>query len=157
MSRAEDAIERDVLSAAFQDAMSGSRLLAAVFLTFRFDPGFFEQEILPVFFDIPMSHAPLARVLHLEDLLRRTGPVAVYYDRRALVPGTSARTDFQRIGVTHRTGYFHPKNVFLLVESEGDQAPKTTSLIVASLSANLTRAGWWQNVEVAHIERAELG
>ena len=28
-------------------------------------------------------------------------------------------------------------------------------LIVASLSANLTRAGWWENVEVAHIETAE--
>jgi hypothetical protein len=31
-----------------------------------------------------MSHAPLARVLHVADALRETGPIAVYYDRRAL-------------------------------------------------------------------------
>ena len=55
--------------------------------------------------------------LHLADALRETGPIAVYYDRRALEPGAApARTDFQRIGLSHRTGYFHPKNVFLLVE-----------------------------------------
>jgi hypothetical protein len=106
------AIDRKVLSEAFQEAMEGWRLRSAMFLTFGFNPGFFEQEILPVFFDIPMSHAPVARVLHLADALRETGPIAVYYDRRALEPGGApARTDFQRIGLIHRTGYFHPKNV----------------------------------------------
>lgn len=156
-------IERKVLSEAFQEMMAGWRLRSAVFLTYRFDPGFFEQEVLPVFFDIPMSHAPVARLLHLADVLRETGPVAVYYDRRALEPGgASARTDFQRIGVSHGTGYFHPKNAFLLLESNapksewaGNVRPKR--LIVASMSANLTRAGWWENVEVAHIETVEEG
>jgi len=154
-------IERKVLSEASQEAMQGWRLRSAVFLTFRFDPGFFEQEILPVFFDIPMSHAPLARVLHLADALRETGPVAVYYDRRALeTSGAPARTDFQRVGVSHRTGYFHPKNVLLLVESTAQESEwvgkhRPTRLIVASMSANLTRAGWWENVEVAHIETLE--
>ena len=52
-------IERKVLSEAFQQAMEGWRLRSAVFLTFGFNPGFFEQEILPIFFDIPMSHAPV--------------------------------------------------------------------------------------------------
>jgi hypothetical protein len=156
-------IERKVLSEAFQEAMEGWRLRAGVFLTFRFEPGFFEQEILPIFFDIPLSHAPLARVLHLADMLRGSGPIAVYYDRRALVSGgPPARTDFQRIGVSHRTGYFHPKNILLLVESNTEESRaadevRGTSLIVASMSANLTQAGWWENVEVAHIERIEEG
>jgi hypothetical protein len=154
-------IERKVLSEAFQEVMEGWRIRSGVFLTFRFDPGFFEREILPIFFDIPMSHAPLARVLHLADMLRVTGPVAVYYDRHALVSGgPPARTDFQRIGVSHRTGYFHPKNVLLLVDNGTEDSQATDdarqkSLIVASLSANLTQAGWWENVEVAHIERIE--
>ena len=162
MSGPLPAIDRKVLSEAFQEAMEGWRLRSAVFLTFGFNPGFFEQEILPVFFDIPMSHAPVARVLHLADALRETGPIAVYYDRRALEPGAApARTDFQRIGLSHRTGYFHPKNVFLLVEKippySEEVKERQRRLIVASLSANLTRSGWWENVEGAHIETAEEG
>ncbi len=148
-------MERKVLSEAFQEALRERQLEAAVFLTFRFDPGFFEQEILPVFFDIPLSHAPQVRLLHLEQALRESGPVAVYFDRRALEAGAApARTDFERIGLVHRTGYFHPKTVLLLVSDPPDAGKK--SLIVGSLSANLTRAGWWENVEVAHIEEVEL-
>lgn len=160
VSESASSIERRVLSDAFQQCMQGWRLRAAVFLTFRFDPGFFEQEVLPLFFDIPLSHAPLARVLHLADALRETGPIAVYYDRRALESGAaSARTDYQRIGLGHRTGYFHPKNAFLLVEG-AEQLPgaapgRQRRLVVASLSANLTRAGWWENVEVAHVEHVD--
>ena len=164
MNGSPSTIERKVLSEAFQEVLEGWRIRSAVFLTFRFDPGFFEQEVLPIFFDIPLSHAPLARVLHLADVLRETGPVAVYYDRRALEPGAApARTDFQRIGVRHRTGYFHPKNVFLIVESTAPESEwatgtqRPTRLIAASLSANVTRAGWWENVEVAHMETAEEG
>jgi hypothetical protein len=92
-------IERRVLSEAFQAALQGWSVRAAVFLTFRFDPGFFEQELLPVFFDISLSHSPVARVLHLSDALRMTGPIAVYYDRRGLQAGAiSPRTDFRRSG-----------------------------------------------------------
>ena len=48
-------IPRAVLSEHFQDRLKGRRLIAAVFLTFRFDPAFFEQEILPVFLDTPSA------------------------------------------------------------------------------------------------------
>ena len=40
-------------------------------------------------------------------------------------------------------------------EEPGDDAHEThqyQSLVVACLSANLSRAGWWENVECAHIE-----
>jgi hypothetical protein len=150
-------IQRQVLSEAFQAAVEGWTLRSAVFLTFRFDPAFFEQEVLPVFFDISLSQIPQARVLHLADALRTTGPVAVYYDRGALEAGAgSPRTNFEKIGIVHRTGYFHPKNVLLLLEkpsaSKEESVAGARRLIVASMSANLTRAGWWENVEVAHIE-----
>jgi hypothetical protein len=65
----------------------------------------------------------------------------------------SSKLDVQRVAVSHPTGYFHPKNLLLLVEDD----EKNTVLIVAALSANLTRAGWWQNVEVAHIEEIKAG
>jgi hypothetical protein len=155
-------IPRAVLSEHFQERMSGRRLRSAVFLTYQFDAGFFEQEVLPVFLDISLSHATAIRVVQLEDALRTLrGHVAVYYDANGLVVGDagSAKLDFRRIPVRHRTGIFHPKNVLLLVESEDpdDDGRHRQTLLIASLSANLTRSGWWENVEACHVEEIEEG
>jgi len=150
-----------VLSEHLQERMRGRRLRSAVFLTYQFDPGFFEQEILPVLLDIPLSHAVPIRLVQLEDALRGlAGEVAVYYDANGLSGDSdSARLDVRRIPVQHRTGIFHAKNMLLLVESvEGDdEGHHAQTLIVASLSANLTRAGWWENVESCHVEEISEG
>src|SRR5688500_13427897 len=112
-------IPRAVLSEHFQQMLAGRRLRSAVFLTFRFEPDFFEQEVLPVLLDVPLSHVPDVRLLQLEDALRATERhVAVYYDRGALAPGgQSAKLDVQRVGISYPTGVFHPKNVLLLTET----------------------------------------
>src|SRR3954447_7528129 len=79
---------RDVLTDRLQQAVGGRRVDAAVFTTFSFEPGFFEQEILTALFDVTWHHVPKLRRLQFEDLLRRlSGRVAVYYDQRALVDG----------------------------------------------------------------------
>ena len=141
---ADTAIPRRVLSEAIHDVLRGRPLRAAAFLTFQFDPGFFEQEILPVFFDVSLSHVTEIRLLGLAEEMRKVESVAVYYDRAALIAGAqSSLLDIQRIAVSQPTGYFHPKIVLALVED---------ALVVAATSANLTRSGWWENVEVAHIE-----
>jgi hypothetical protein len=155
-------IPHQVLSEHFQERMQNRRLRSAVFLSFQFDAGFFEQEVLPVLLDIPVSHASEIRLVQLEDALRDLpGQIAVYYDANGLVVGDagSARLDFRRIPVQHRTGIFHPKNVFLLVEDEepDEFGSRAQTLIVASMSANLTRAGWWENVECCHVEEVEEG
>lgn len=155
-------IPRAVLSHHFGDRMSARRMVSAVFLTFRFDPGFFEQEVLPVFLDVPLSHATAIRLVQLEDNLRTLpGHVAVYYDVHGLHPSDAGgpKLDVRRIPVQHRTGIFHPKNVFALVETtEADEeGHRPRALLVATLSANLTRAGWWENVEVCHIEEIAEG
>jgi hypothetical protein len=155
-------IPRAVLSRHFGDRMNGRRLLSAVFLTFCFDPGFFEQEVLPVFLDVSVSHATELRLVQLEDALNSLpGQVAVYYDVNGLqaTDAGSAKLDVRRIAVRHRTGIFHPKNVFALVEAkEKDrEGRRPCTLLVASLSANLTRAGWWENVEVCHVEEIPEG
>src|SRR5215475_9402681 len=149
-------IPHAVLSEQLEEAVGGRRLLAAVFLTFRFDPGFFEQEVLPVLLNVPFSHVAAIRLVQLDDALKSVPDgVAVYYDQNGLVPeADSGRLDVRRIAVRHRTGIFHPKNVFALVEdAEADEEGyRARSLIVACLSANLTRTGWWENVEVCHTE-----
>jgi hypothetical protein len=150
-------VPHEVLSEHFQERMEGCRLVAAVFLTYQFDPGFFEQEVLPVFIDVPLSHVPTIRLLQLEDALRGiTGGIAVYYDANGLNTSDagSARLDIRRIAIQHKTGIFHPKNALVLVEDEeaDEEGYRARSLVVASMSANLTRSGWWENVECCHVE-----
>lgn len=156
------AIPTSVLSEHFQDRMEGRRLVDAVFLTFEFDPGFFELEVLPVFLDVQVSHAVAIRRVQLEQALRELhGQVAVYYDSNGLRSGDSgsAKLDFRRFPIRHPTGIFHSKNVLLLVEAAEPDADgeHARSLIVASMSANLTRTGWWENVEVCHTEEVSAG
>lgn len=147
-------IEQSVLSESFQRAMDGQRLVTALFTTFAFDPGFFETEVLRIFFDIPFAHSPALRLVQLEDALRDlSARPAVYYDPAALQITDSgpARLDVARHPV-RINACFHPKLVCALVENTDDSAPTTRKLIVACQSANLTRAGWWENLECSHIE-----
>ena len=153
-----------VLTEQVADAIKGRRVRSGVFTTFSFDPGFFELNILPILFDQPFSQPDKVRRLQLEDALRTIDQLAVYYDRRALAQdGEPAQLDYRRLDVSRHTGYFHPKVILLLVdehdEADGAQAdngrgtePARQALIIGILSANLTRAGWWENVECAHIE-----
>jgi hypothetical protein len=93
-----DDIPHAVLSEHFQDRMKGRRLRAAVFLTYQFDPGFFEQEILPVLVDVPLSHAVAIRLVQLEDALRAIpGQVAVYYDANASSRGSGLAIQHSRL------------------------------------------------------------
>ena len=146
-----------VLARRFVDVLRGRRLRSAVFTTFSFDPGFFELQVLPLLFPQSFSQADKVRLLQLEDALRDVDHLAVYYDRRALSQDAEpARLDYRRIDVRRRAGAFHPKLAFLLVEEPretGDEPGGTReSLVVACLSANLSRSGWWENVECVHIE-----
>ncbi|MBK8232089.1 MAG: hypothetical protein IPK72_16290 [Candidatus Eisenbacteria bacterium] len=152
-------IPHGVLSEHLEGVMGGRRLLGAVFLSFRFDPEFFETEVLPSFVSVSLSHVPEIRLLQLDEALRAVPyGVAVYYDQNGLAVGSgSSRLDIRRIPVRHRTGVFHPKNVLALLESSepDEEGRRERSLLVVTLSANLTRAGWWENVEVCHTE--EIG
>lgn len=154
-------IPQSVLAEAIQERIGGRHVCAAVFTTFSFDPGFFELHILPCLFDRPFSQIEKVRRIQLEDALRSVDDIAVYYDRTALAQDAQpAQLDFRRIDVRRRTGAFHPKLVLLLVDQPVDDdasanAVPSQSLIVATLSANLTRAGWWENVETGHVEEVQ--
>jgi len=152
-----EAIPTRILSDALQEAVRGRHLKAAVFTTFSFDPGFFEEEVLPLLFEQSFSHVPKLRLVQLEEALRDIEHLAIYYDRKGLMPGGSPATlDLRRIPLSRRTGYFHPKIIMLLVEDQ-QEGEMRTSLILAVTSANLTRAGWWENVECAHVREVGEG
>ncbi|MDX2476466.1 MAG: hypothetical protein QNL05_03795, partial [Gammaproteobacteria bacterium] len=150
-------IPQKVLSQKLGDKINGRRVRTAVFSTYTFDPGFFETHILPVLFNKPFHQVEKVRRIQMEDAVRSLDEIAVYYDRTALSQeALPARLDFRRIDVRRAIGAFHPKLILLLVENppdgEQDSDPDDLSLIVATLSANLTRAGWWENVETGHID-----
>jgi hypothetical protein len=157
-----------VLSERLKEQVAGRKLIAAVLTTYQFDAGFFEQQVLPVFLDIPLSHAVPIRLHQLEQMLTtvRAG-ISVYYDADGLMASSdygAPRLDFRRIPIWNlqwnkRDGVFHPKTVFLLVEDPepDEEGNHTQYLIIAALSANLTQSGWWSNVEVCHIEEIEEG
>lgn len=151
-----ETVTTKILSDALHEAIGGRRVKVAVFTTFAFEPGFFEEEVLPILFEQSFSHVPKLRLIQLEEALRSVDHAAVYYDRNALVTGgPSAALDVRRIPLSQGTGYFHPKVILLLVEEK--QEPRNASLVVAVMSANLTRAGWWENVECATVLEASDG
>lgn len=156
---AHELIPTAVLSDRLTDALRGRRVKAAVFTTFSFEPAFFEQEVLPILFEQSFSHVEAVRLMQLEEALLKAQPLAVYYDRAALLASAgAARLDVRRIGVSRGTGCFHPKIIAVLVdETDSKTGVTTTSLVLAVMSANLTRAGWWENVECAEILELQAG
>ena len=156
-------IPMQVLSRQLGDAIAGRRVRAGVFTTYTFDPAFFELQVLPLLFpDSSFSQPVKVRRAQLDDALRTVEHLAVYYDRQALAQdGEPAQLDYRKIDVGRRTGCFHPKVVLLLVDDHHDEdepvEPIRQSLIVGLLSANLTRAGWWENLECAHLDEIKDG
>ena len=148
-------IPMEVLSRQLGDAIEGRRLRAGVFTTFSFNPAFFELQVLPLLFpDYAFSQPDKVRRAQLDDALRTVESLAVYYDRQALAQDSEpAQLDYRRIDVGRRTGCFHPKVLLLLVDDHHEAAERVRqALIVGLLSANLTRAGWWENLECAHLD-----
>lgn len=154
--------ETNILSDHFESLLEEQNIICCVFLTYCFEPGFFEREILPVFIPVG-SNADTVRLLQLEDEIKKIPyGIAVYYDAKGLRAddrGGSAKLDIRRIPINYPTGVFHPKNVFILCESKEKNKYDDfdRKLIVASMSANLTRAGWWENVECCHTEEIAEG
>lgn len=152
-------IPQAVLGERLAEMIAGRKVRAAVFTTFSFDPGFFELHVLPTLFDLPFNQVEKVRRIQLEDALQSVEEVAVYYDRTALSQDAlPAQLDFRRIGVRGPNGVFHPKLVLVLVENpteDDDSHGGAETLIVGCLSANLTRGGWWENLEVGHYELVE--
>lgn len=139
------------LSDQLRDRIGKRRVRVAVFFTYQFDPAFFETEVLQTLFDHDWSRNRRVALAQAEDVLRKVEHLAVYYDLRG-IPETasSASLDYRRFGLSRPGGVFHPKNILLLLEDE-DESQKSTSLLLVTTSANLTRAGWWENLEAAHM------
>jgi hypothetical protein len=139
-----------VLTETLREAIGTRSVRAAVFTTFNFEPKFFELQVLPALFDRAWAREENVRRAQVEEELAKVDHVAVYYDRKVF-DGGQAGLDYRRFGVARKTGYFHAKHALILVDGPA------AALLVVTLSANLSQAGWWENVEAAHIHTIEKG
>ncbi len=89
-----------VLSEALEEAVGGDRVRAAVFVTFRFDPEFFEHAVLPCLFGRGFSTDREIRRVQVGEALRGVDHVAVYFEKSGLVPTGAARLDYRRVGIS---------------------------------------------------------
>ncbi len=109
---------------------------AAVFLTFTFDPGFFETTVLPSV--LPIASDPQEdadRFFSQADAAVRRVPMVVVAD--AAVAGRSRRLPYDLLLVRRRT--FHPKVTILC---------GARTILVRVASGNLTAGGYGQNAEL---------
>ena len=134
-------------------ALPSHRVTHALFTTYAFEPEFFETAILPLL--LPDAGAGLSlhsvvRRLQLESLLRAT-PMAidVYFDGRVVVPGCPFLS-YSMLPVRLDEHEFHGKLILLRLEDERGKA----RCVLGTGSANLTKAGWWENLEAWHFAEA---
>jgi hypothetical protein len=159
MANVPEAVVPDprVLADAVLESMKGDRLVAAVFLSFQFAPEYFEDSILAPLCGVENRGSPAIRRLLLEERLRELEQVLVLYDHAGLEPDGPLRQEVRAVPVAWSRGVVHAKHALLLVERKGDTGAPRTALILLTTSANMTRTGWGQNVEIADIERLEAG
>lgn len=150
-------IPQRILPDVVAERIGERHLSAAVFVTYQLEPGFFEDAVLGALFDCATGRGDRVQRALLEDRLRES-EVLVFYDRAGLCLDRTPRQAVSLVPVSWKSHLLHAKHALLLVETEreemdgtGSRVVQEPSLILLTTSANLTRTGWWENVEVADI------
>ena len=153
-------MERKTVSDGFRAQLGEQEwVVAALFTTYRFEPEFFEQEIIPLMLDQSLAFSSDQRIkaIQVREALANAGlPLEVFYDIDLFrAQGTvSPAMEYLHHGIRGERSAFHAKLILLLLE---DSDSGELSLCVGAGSANLTIAGWWENIECWHWERVYSG
>jgi len=143
------------------DLLSKKRVIAGVFTTYNFEPDFFELDVIPELLNkgIPYSTDERVKTFQVREALRESGLILdVFFDLQMFRKDAyiSPQMEYLCHGVNQGQFAFHPKNIYLLIRDEdihdNDDINSQMSLLVAAGSNNITRAGWWSNIETLHWE-----
>lgn len=113
----------------------------SLFTTFSINPSFFENNILPILFNVENS-IEIKRRYMINDKLS-TSPCAVLYDY-STQPSGGNNYRYQIKGISIKGRFFHPKNIIIA----GYDVSGQPMIIVYASSANLTLQTWANNEEV---------
>lgn len=136
------------ISEGFKRAIGERDVKRAFFSTYCFEPDFFELEVLPLLLGgSAVSTDETIRYHQLQSLMSDSrGRFAVAYDIDVFNPQCSSRLEVDYIPVRVDGACQHAKlAVIEVVDTTGKAA-----IILAAGSFNLTKAGWWTNIEVGH-------
>jgi len=146
--------DQAVLADAIDEARGDRQVRAAVFCTYNLEPRFFEDHVLSRVLGIDDGGRPLVVRLKVQEALRELSEVLVLYDPRGLRTAEgSLQHEIVARPLHAPRGCAHAKHVLLLLED----ADAPDSMVLVTTSANLTRAGWWKNVECADVRRLTAG
>ncbi len=148
-----------VISEQLQELIAERKVLAALFTAYTFDPSFFELEVIPLLLgkNIGYSQDERVKLFIVREKLREAELIIdVYYDLSAfqLSSDCSPQMEYLCHGVNLGNRAFHGKVGMILLE---DRESKKKSLLLGAGSNNLTRSGWWDNIECLHWEVIESG
>lgn len=137
------------ISEAFRTAIGEREVMLAFFSTYSFEPDFFELEVLPLLLGNPaLSSNESIRYYQLQSLMRQhEGRLAVVYDLSVFDPQLAPRLEVDYMPMRVGGACQHAKLMLLVVR---DRKSKQQSLVLGAGSFNLTKAGWWENLEVGH-------
>jgi len=143
------------------ESIEGSLVSAAFFSTFSFEPDFFELEIMPLLlaqkseqgqetYQPALSTNDAIRWQQIERLMsQRHIDASVIYDPAVYQCERSPRLEIAYHGYSPRKGCQHAKLIAMVLESPNEEVSDKEVLFGAG-SFNLTRAGWWDNIECGH-------
>lgn len=141
------------------EQLQGNLVSAAFFSTFSFEPDFFELEIMPLLlaqrdsktdnlYQPALSTNDAIRWQQIERLLASQSiPTAVIYDPSVYRCERSPRLEIVYHGYSTHLGCQHAKLIAFVLE---DPITNVQKVIFGAGSFNLTRAGWWDNIECGH-------
>lgn len=132
------------LCQAFEEAISEKSVTHALFTTYQFNPLFFETTVIPLMLNIEegLSEHTGFRRLQVEELLKENPlEMAVFFDGSTELQ-SFPWLSYQAIPVNQGSA-FHGKVIILRLQNDNNQV----QWILGAGSANLTQAGWWENIE----------
>jgi len=148
-----------VISDQLSHLLNNQQVISSVFTSYNFEPDFFELDVIPLLLDrqIPFSSDERVKTFQVREALRESMlEIEIFYDLPIFRQSAerSPEMEYYCHGVNQGNNAFHAKSIYLLVI---DKTTKKKRLLVAAGSNNLTRAGWWENIEVQHWEVVENG
>jgi hypothetical protein len=151
-------METDVISNKLSELLNNRDVRAAAFTTYTFEPEFFELEVIPLLLngEITFSSDERVKQFQVREALRLADlPLEVFYDLNLarLEASVSPAMQYLCHGVSRGNNAFHAKLNLILVH---DPQEDCESLLVGAGSNNLSKAGWWDNIECQHWEEVKV-
>ncbi len=137
------------ISDALGAMIDGREVQQAFFTSYSFEPDFFELELLPLLLGNPaLSRNDSIRYYQLQNwMAKNITPCAVVYDETVFAPQLAPRLEVDYLPMRVGGACQHAKLTVLQLQ---DQKTKESSILLGAGSFNLTKAGWWENLEVGH-------